>query len=182
MTAAFGDITTRGLPTARRQRWRRDADELEAWRLGQTGYPIVDAGMRQLRAEGLDAQPRPADHGVVPTKHLAPRLATRRRHFFQWLVDGDVANNAGNWQWVAGTGQRHPAEPGASTRCARRNASTPTVTYVRRYVPELAAIDGAAVHRPWELDAARRARLDYPDPIVDHDDAIARFRALRAAR
>ena len=94
---------------------------------------------------GLDAQPRPADHGVVPVQGSRLDWRLGERHFFRWLVDGDVANNAGNWQWVAGTGNdTRPNRRFNPDRQARR--FDPQGDYVRRYVPELAGIEGPAVH------------------------------------
>ncbi len=84
-----------------------------------------------------------------------------------------------NWQWVAGTGT-DTRRTGCSTRCVRPTGSTPRAFYVRRYLPELAEVDGAAVHRPWDLPAHQRRRLDYPDPIVDLRDAAERFRRARS--
>ena len=99
------------------------------------------------------------------------------RHFFDLLVDGDVANNAGNWQWVAGTGtDTRPNRVFNPLRQARR--FDPNGDYVRSYVPELAAIEGSAVHEPRRLDAD--AAPDYPRPLVDHDEAARRFRSARA--
>ena len=99
-------------------------------------------------------------------------------HFFDWLVDGDLANNAGNWQWVAGTGNdTRPNRVFNPVRQAQR--FDPTGAYVRRWVPELASVPGHGVHEPWRLDAAQRRRLDYPDPIVDHSEAAAAFHRRR---
>ena len=87
-------------------------------------------------------------------------------HFMHWLVDGDVANNSGNWQWVAGTGNdTRPYRRLNPLRQAER--FDPDGDYVRRYVPELRPIPGAAVHRPWDLDDSIRRALEYPAPIVD---------------
>ena len=109
-------------------------------------------------------------------KHLYVDWRHGARHFFELLVDGDVANNVGNWQWVAGTGaDTRPNRVFNPVRQARR--FDPTGAYVRRYVPELAHVEGAAVHEPWRL--GRRRPADYPDPIVDHDEAVVRFRAAR---
>jgi deoxyribodipyrimidine photo-lyase len=80
-------------------------------------------------------------------------------------VDADVANNSGNWQWIAGTGNdTRPNRRFNLVRQARRH--DPHGTYVRRYVPELARVQGSAVHEPWRLPAALRSRLDYPRPLV----------------
>ena len=81
------------------------------------------------------------------------------RHFFDWLVDGDVANNVGNWQWVAGTGA-NPRRSRALNPLRQAHRFDPDGTYVRRYVPELAAIEGSAVHEPWKL---REQRHRIPD-------------------
>ena len=156
----------------RRAPWRDDAEALEAWKAGRTGYPIVDAGMRQLREEGwLPNRPR-LIVGSFLTKTLGVDWRHGAAHFDELLVDGDVASNTGNWQWVAGTG--------ADTRGNRilnplRQADRFDAAgdYVRRHVPELSEVVGRAVHRPWLLDPG----VDYPERIVDHDDAAARFRA-----
>ena len=102
-----------------------------------TGYPLVDAGMRQLRARGLDAQPRRLVDRLVPRQGPRDRLAaTARAHFFDLLLDGDVAQNVGNWQWVAGTGvDTRPNRIFNPTAQAKR--LDPDGAYVRRYVPEL---------------------------------------------
>jgi deoxyribodipyrimidine photo-lyase len=93
------------------------------------------------------------------------------RHFWDLLVDGDMANNSGNWQWVAGTGNdTRPNRVFNPILQAHRFDSNGD--YVRRYVPELAEIKDGRVHEPWKL-GVERARLDYPEPILDHADAVA---------
>jgi deoxyribodipyrimidine photo-lyase len=95
-------------------------------------------------------------------------------HFLDLPVDGDIANNQLNWQWIAGTGTTSRRNRTLSPlRQAKR--FDPNGDYVRRYVRELAHIKGPAVHRPWELGLETRADLDYPDPIVDHDEAVEHF-------
>jgi deoxyribodipyrimidine photo-lyase len=112
------------------------------------------------------------------TKHLSVDWRRGAAHFFDLLVDGDVASNTGNWQWVAGTGaDTRPYRIFNPLRQAERY--DPDGEYVRRYVPELAGVAGAAVHRPWELPADERRRLDYPEPILDLAQAAAEFRAAR---
>lgn len=99
-------------------------------------------------------------------------------HFFDLLVDGDLANNAGNWQWIAGTGtDTRPNRVFNPVAQGRR--FDPDGDFVRRYVPELGDVAGAAVHEPWRLERRVRAELDYPPPIVDHGAAADRFRVLR---
>ena len=149
---------------SRRRRWRDDRAALDAWRAGHTGIPVVDAGMRQLLAEGfMDNRARMLTASFL-VKELGIDWRLGARHFLDWLVDGDVANNSGNWQWVAGTGNdTRPNRRFNLTRQAQRH--DPDGTYVRRYVPELAGLAGGAVHEPWRLPAARRQELDYPEPI-----------------
>ena len=115
------------------------------------------------------------------TKDLYLDWRTGAEHFLRWLVDGDVASNSGNWQWVAGTG--HDTRPNRVLNPFRQaERFDPKGDYVRRYVEELAAVPGSAVHRPWAMDPADRKALDYPDPIVDHAVAVTRFRAGRERR
>ena len=163
---------------ARGDRWRRDAKNLQAWKEGRTGVPIVDAGMRQLSREGFMHNRARLITASFLTKDLYIDWRLGAEHFWDLLVDGDIANNSGNWQWVAGTGNdTRPNRIFNPTRQAHR--FDPDGDYVRRYVGELAAIEGAAVHEPWKLDEQRRSELDYPAPIVDHDAAAARFRSAR---
>ncbi|QMU80312.1 deoxyribodipyrimidine photo-lyase [Streptacidiphilus sp. PB12-B1b] len=163
---------------SRHDRWRHDQAELDAWRTGRTGYPLVDAGMRQLAHEGwMHNRAR-----MVTASFLSKTLYLDWRegaaHFLRHLVDGDVANNQLNWQWVAGTGtDTRPNRVLNPLRQARR--FDPGGDYVRRWVPELAGVAGPEVHTPWELSATQRARLDYPEPIVALDESLARFRHAR---
>jgi deoxyribodipyrimidine photo-lyase len=162
----------------RDDRWIRDDEALERWRAGLTGYPIVDAAMRQLVQEGW--MPNRARLVVASflTKTLYLDWRLGARVFSELLVDGDLASNTGNWQWVAGTG--------ADTRpnrvlnpLAQARRFDPEGEYVRRHVPELGPLDGAAVHEPW--NAPRRLLSGpYPKRIVDHARAAGRFRDRRA--
>ncbi|HJT03245.1 MAG TPA: deoxyribodipyrimidine photo-lyase [Pseudonocardiaceae bacterium] len=162
----------------RHDRWRQDEDAAQAWRDGRTGYPIVDAGLRQLRAEGWMHNRARLITASFLTKTLYLDWRIGARHFFDLLVDADVANNQLNWQWVAGTGtDTRPNRVLNPLRQAQRY--DPAGEFVRRYVPELRDVAGAAVHQPWQLDPRRRARLNYPEPIVDLRDGAARFRAAR---
>jgi deoxyribodipyrimidine photolyase len=163
VTAAFPAITTRDY-RAGRILWRDDDEALDAWRQGRTGVPIVDAGLRQLRQEGW----MPNRARLVTASFLCKQLHIDWRlgaqHFMALLTDGDIASNYGNWQWAAGTGN--------DTRAGRvlsplRQAARfdPGGAYVRRYVPELAGLDAAAIRRPWTLPAGQRR--GYPAPIVE---------------
>ena len=143
-----------------------------------TGYPIVDAGMRQLAREGFMHNRARLLTASFLTKDLYVDWRAGAAHFAALLVDGDLASNAGNWQWVAGTGvDTRPNHVFNPTAQARR--FDPDGGYVRRYVPELAGTPGPAVHEPWKL--AHRPE-GYPEPIVDHGEAVARLQAIRAAR
>jgi deoxyribodipyrimidine photo-lyase len=153
--------------------WHDDPDAFDAWRDGRTGYPFVDAGMRQLRQVGwMHNRARLAVASFL-TKHLVIDWRAGADHFMSLLVDGDVANNQLNWQWVAGTG----TDPNAfrmfnPTRQAAR--FDPEAAYIKRFVPELEALDARDAHDP---SPEPRAELGYPAPIVDHAEAYAAFRA-----
>jgi deoxyribodipyrimidine photo-lyase len=162
----------------RGDRWSRSQRALEAWRAGRTGYPLVDAAMRQLAAEGFMHNRARMAVASFLTKDLYLDWRQGAWHLWDLLSDGDVANNAGNWQWVAGTGNdTRPNRVLNPIRQAER--FDPDGAYVRRYLPELESVRGKAIFRPWLMEGF--GRLDYPEPIVDHDDAVAAFRARREA-
>ncbi|HEX3510010.1 MAG TPA: deoxyribodipyrimidine photo-lyase [Solirubrobacteraceae bacterium] len=164
----------------RGDRWRRAGRVAQAWRAGRTGYPIVDAGMRQLLHEGFIHNRARMIVASFLTKTLYIDWRLGAAHFAELLCDADVANNVGNWQWVAGTG--NDARPNRVLNPLRQaERFDPLGDYVRRYVPELSAIEGAAVHRPWTLPARERRALDYPARIVDHELAARELHARRAA-
>src|SRR5262249_29460606 len=145
---------------------------------GRTGYPLVDAGMRQLAAEGYMHNRARLAVGSFLTKDLHVDWRKGAWHFWDLLSDGEIANNAGNWQWVAGTGNdTRPNRVFNPIRQAHR--FDPSGDFVRRYLPELESISGSAVHEPWRLESAQRRGLDYPEPIVDHDEAAVAFLARR---
>jgi deoxyribodipyrimidine photo-lyase len=154
----------------RGDRWVDDTDALDAWKAGLTGYPLVDAGMRQLRAEGWMHNRARLVTASFLVKDLGVDWREGARHFFDLLLDGDVAQNVGNWQWVAGTGvDTRPNRVFNPTAQAKR--LDPSGDYVRRWVPELADVPDPLA--PGLLAPA------YPGPIVDHADAVAAFRARR---
>jgi deoxyribodipyrimidine photo-lyase len=109
--AAFPALSTEAYRPAGDDEWRDDPEALRHWQDGMTGVPVVDAGMRQLRAEGWMHNRARLITAAFLTKHLGLDWRHGVRWFFRWLLDGDVPNNSGNWQWVAGTGQRHQALP-----------------------------------------------------------------------
>ncbi len=164
----------------RGDRWRHSGRLAGAWREGRSGYPIVDAGMRQLAREGFmhNRARMVVASFLSKTLYLDWRLGAA--HFAVLLADADLASNVGNWQWVAGTGNdTRPNRVLNPLRQAHR--FDPAGDYVRRYLPELAGIPGRAVHEPWLLRSAERRALDYPDPVVDHRQAAAEFLERRAA-
>ncbi len=160
----------------RRDRWSRSQRALDAWKEGRTGYPLVDAAMRQLAAEGFMHNRARMTVASFLCKDLYVDWRAGAWHFWDLLSDGEIANNAGNWQWVAGTGNdTRPNRVLNPVRQAER--FDPDGAYVRRYLPELESVRGKAIFRPWLADGFER--LDYPEPIVDHDEAAAAFKAQR---
>jgi deoxyribodipyrimidine photo-lyase len=173
--AAAADYRTK------RDRWRTERtafEDIEAWREGRTGYPVVDAAMRQLRHEGWMHNRGRLLTASFLTKTLYVDWRIGARHFLDLLVDGDMANNQLNWQWMAGTGtdSRPNRVLNPVTQAKRYD---PDGAYVRRWVPELAEVAGPAVHEPWKLPGQDRATLAYPDPLVDLSEGLARFRRAR---
>jgi deoxyribodipyrimidine photo-lyase len=167
--------------------WRNQAPEVSAWKGGFTGYPIVDAGMRELRQTGwLHHRVR----AVVAAFLVVDLLVDWRigeRHFRRLLVDGDVAQNVGNWQAVAGAGPEAVPTTKAPHPVTQSRIIDPDGSYIRRWVPELAGLRGQDVHAPWLAEPAALAAAgidlgrDYPRPIVDHAEARLRFLAALAA-
>lgn len=152
-----------------------DPDErFDAWCAGRTGYPIVDAGMRQLRALGWMHNRVRMIVASFLVKDLHIEWTHGARFFMQHLVDADLASNQHGWQWTAGTG----TDPAPFFRIfnpvTQGRTYDPDGDYVRRWVPELRDIEGAAVHEPWKL---AEPPVDYPERIVDH--ATERVEALR---
>ena len=177
VTAAFPAIA-RDEYRPRYDRWDEDDRLLAAWKEGRTGYPLVDAGMRQLRREGWMHNRARLVAASFLVKDIYLDWRRGAAHFLDLLVDGDVANNSGNWQWVAGTGNdTRPHRIFNPIRQAER--FDPDGAYVRRWVPELATLPGARIHQPWRADPDTRRRIDYPSRIVDHAEAVAAFRSRR---
>jgi deoxyribodipyrimidine photo-lyase len=164
VTAAFPDIAVADYRPGPRS-WNCDQGALDAWRAGYTGIPIVDAGMRQLAAEGFMHNRARMITASFLTRNLGIDWRHGYRHFGELLADGDVACNAGNWQWVAGTGNN--PRPGRVLNPLRQAARfDPRGDYVRRYVPELASLGAPDVHAPWKLSARHRSQLRYPAPLA----------------
>jgi deoxyribodipyrimidine photo-lyase len=169
VTNAFPRISTQPIRATGDSGWRADEDALQHWKDGLTGVPVVDAGMRQMRAEGWMHNRARLITASFLTKHLGLDWRDGVKWFFRWLNDGDVANNSGNWQWVAGTGNdTKPYRRFNPIRQAER--FDPAGEYVRQYVPELRSVPGKAVHQPWRLPDTVRSGLDYPGPLESHRD------------
>jgi deoxyribodipyrimidine photo-lyase len=150
--------------------WERDSRVIDAWRTGRTGFPVVDAAMRQLTTSGWMHNRARMIAASVLTKHLGVDWRVGERHFMEHLIDGDPSSNNGGWQWAASTGT--DAQPwfrifNPTLQAIRHD---PDGAYVRRWLPELAELEGGAVHTP--------PPGSYLAPIVDHREA--RGRALTA--
>ena len=164
-------------------RWSRAQRKFEAWCDGRTGYPLVDAGMRQLRREGWMHNRARLVVGSFLTKDLGIDWRWGERWFMRLLIDGDEANNNGNWQWIASVGvDPQPAYRRIYNPARQQARFDPDGAYVRRYVPELRDVPAAYLAEPWTMppDVQREAGCiigrHYPEPIVDH--ALARREAL----
>ena len=162
--------------------WENRGDWLDAWSEGRAGYPIVDAAMRQMNATGwMSNRAR-----LIVASFLCKDLLIDWRHgetvFMRRLLDGDVANNVGNWQWSAGTGADAAPYFRIFNPTTQGEKFDPEGHYIRRWLPELADTPAEFIHRPEKMTAEQQARAgcvvgrDYPLPIVDH--AVQRKRAL----
>jgi len=163
--------------------WEDDAPALEAWRAGRTGYPLVDAGMRQLAATGWMHNRARMVAGSFLTKDLHLDWRAGEEHFARLLLDGEPAQNNGNWQWVASVGvDPAPAARRIFNPTLQAQRFDPDGAYIRAWVPELRGVLNAAIHEPWTMSEAEQEAAgcaigrDYPAPIVDH--MIERRRAL----
>ncbi|MFE6165015.1 cryptochrome/photolyase family protein [Streptomyces sp. NPDC056486] len=174
--AAAQNYRTRG------DRWRTNKKEIAAWVDGRTGYPFVDAAMRQLSHEGWMHNRARLVVASFLTKTLYVDWRVGAQHFLSLLVDGDVANNQMNWQWAAGTGT--DTRPNRVLNpVIQGKRFDPRGSYVRRWLPELADVPDRYIHEPWKLTGQDRADadIDYPDPIVDLAEGRARFEQARDA-
>ncbi len=166
--------------------WKPARAATAAWRRGKTGYPIVDAGMRQLWSTGWMHNRVRMIVASFLIKHLLTDWRSGEDWFWDTLVDADPANNAASWQWVAGSGADAAPYFRVFNPILQGEKFDPDGAYVRRWVPELRKLPDRWLHQPWSApadtlrDAGVKLGTDYPVPVVDHD--TARDRALTAYR
>ncbi|MFT5131355.1 MAG: deoxyribodipyrimidine photo-lyase, partial [Rhodothermales bacterium] len=164
--------------------WRNDTADLQAWQRGQTGFPLVDAGMRQLWATGWMHNRARMVVGSFLVKHLLIDWRAGADWFADTLVDADLANNTMGWQWIGGCGADAAPYFRIFNPIRQSQRFDGAGDYIRRWVPELRGLDSKSIHAPWEVPelllhaAGLRLGVDYPYPIVDHQ--AARKRALDA--
>ncbi|MGC9399474.1 MAG: cryptochrome/photolyase family protein [Anaerolineae bacterium] len=173
----------------RRIAWRNDAAAFEAWQAGRTGFPIVDAAMRQLQESGWMHNRARMIVASFLTKDLLIDWQWGERHFMQHLIDGDPAANNGGWQWSAGTGTDAAPYFRIFNPVTQGEKHDPQGAYIRHWVPELRNVPTDFIHRPWTMpgDVQQAAGCiigeDYPAPIVDHKTARERtLAAYKTAR
>jgi len=172
--------------------WHDDPVALRAWQRGQTGYPIVDAGMRELWHTGWMHNRVRMIVASFHVKHLRQHWRTGEAWFWDTLVDADLASNAASWQWVAGSGADAAPYFRIFNPILQGERFDPQGAYVRCWVPELAGLPDSFIHKPWTAPEAVRHQAGvvlgrtYPAPIVDHDAArqaaLAAFAAIRGPR
>lgn len=184
LLTVFPDLATRNFQSGFEHfPWRSDAGAFKAWTAGHTGYPIVDAGMRELWQTGLMHNRVRMIAASFLIKHLLIDWRQGEQWFWDTLVDADLASNPFGWQWVAGTGADAAPYFRVFNPTAQGEKFDPDGAYVRRFVPEIADLPGRYLHRPWEAPPLfLPAPSTYPSPIVDHDDGRKRALAAFAAR
>jgi len=170
-------------------KWRRDAKALNAWQKGQTGIPIVDAGMRELWQTGYMHNRVRMIVGSFLVKNLLINWQEGERWFWDCLLDADLASNTASWQWVAGTGADAAPYFRIFNPLLQGEKFDKQGKYVRKYCPELAALPDKYIHKPWEAppviakDAGLQLGKNYPNPIVDlkasRQRALDAFQALK---
>ena len=162
--------------------WRDAPEDLEAWKQGQTGYPIVDAGMRELARTGFMHNRSRMIAASFLTKHLLIDWREGEKWFWECLADADPANNVAGWQWTAGCGADAAPYFRIFNPIIQGQKFDPDGIYTKTYAPELAKLTGKMIFAPWEAspetlsDAGIALDVDYPAPIVKHE--LARARAL----
>ncbi|MEZ4699279.1 MAG: deoxyribodipyrimidine photo-lyase [Rhodothermales bacterium] len=163
--------------------WREDPEALRRWQRGETGYPIVDAGMRELWTTGWMHNRVRMIVASFLTKDLLIPWQAGARWFWDTLVDADLANNTMGWQWSAGCGADAQPFFRIFNPMSQGRRFDPDGAYVRRWAPELAKLPASDIHAPWEAAPLFRHGTGYPDPMVDHaaarDVALAAFERIK---
>ena len=169
--------------------WRNDEAEFAAWQAGRTGYPAVDAAMRQLAKSGWMHNRARMIVASFLTKDLLIDWRWGERHFMEQLIDGDWAANNGGWQWSAGTGTDAAPYFRIFNPITQGEKHDPQGDYIRRWLPELGEVPADYIHRPWTMPNDVQQEVgcvlgaDYPQPIVDHQAARKRtLAAYKSAR
>lgn len=165
-------------PATQRLRWNSNDAHFRAWCEGRTGIPIVDAGMRQLRAIGWMHNRVRMITAMFLSKNLFLDWRTGEKFFMNHLVDGFLASNNGGWQWSASTGTDAAPYFRIMNPASQSQKCDAGGDYIRRWVPELRSMNSDSIHEPWELPLLARTNLDYPEPIVDLK--ASRARAIQA--
>ncbi|HJV48547.1 MAG TPA: deoxyribodipyrimidine photo-lyase [Geothrix sp.] len=158
--------------------WRDDEAAWQAWTGGRTGYPVVDAAARQLRAEGFVHNRARMVAASFLTKHLLLDYRRGESHYLRWLTDGDWAQNNLGWQWSAGCGCDAQPWFRIFNPVSQGQRFDPEGAYVKRWLPELAECPVAFIHEPWKWPSASRGASGYPEPIVPLAWARERFLAV----
>ncbi|KAG9002871.1 hypothetical protein FRB90_011296 [Tulasnella sp. 427] len=160
--------------------WEEDVDGevLEAWKQGKTGYPIVDAAMRQCQSQGYMHNRARMIAAMFLTKDLMLDWRLGERHFMRNFIDGDLGSNNGGWQWCASTGTDAQPWFRIFNPYLQSEKADPQGDYIRHFVPELRHLDNKTIYDPFtHLSKAEFEKLGYPKPMVEHK--FARDRAIR---
>jgi deoxyribodipyrimidine photo-lyase len=164
--------------------WRNEANDLEAWQQGRTGYPVVDAAMRQLLTTGWMHNRARMIVASFLVKDLLINWQEGERWFMRHLVDGDPAANNGGWQWTAGVGTDAAPYFRIFNPVLQSKKFDPDGTYIRKCLPELQAVPGKHIHEPWKMPLELQQKIGvvigqtYPTPILDR--SIVKARTLAA--
>eukprot|EP00913_Durusdinium_trenchii_P006302 g5914.t1 len=170
-------------PETDRITWNDNPEHLEAWKQGHTGVPIVDAAMRQLNETGWMHNRLRMISAMYLTKDLFLDWRLGEKHFARHLIDHDLANNNGGWQWSASTGVDAAPYFRVFNPESQSKKCDPEGEFIREHVPELADVDAPSIHDPSSMPELMRTNLDYPEPLVDHakarEHAIEAFKAIK---
>lgn len=170
-------------PQTAKLAWRQAPDDLQRWQQGQTGFPIIDAAMQQLRQTGWMHNRLRMIVAMFLSKNLLIDWRLGEQWFMQHLIDGDLAANNGGWQWSASTGTDSVPYFRIFNPITQSQKIDPDGTFIRQWLPELAHLDNKSIHAPHLSRSVKAGTLDYPVPMVDlatsRDRAIAAFAALK---